>query len=198
MFWFVSAILIAIAILFLFSAFTKRTFYVDATRDQNILIAKEQLTDLEKRLAEGEINSKSYQMTREELELSLFDDLKGLETEKQAINDKSIVSYWVLLLIPVITIPLYLNLGSIPTDPKGWYMLGRSYMLLKRYPEAAKSFEKSLAIRPDLAETLLSLADALSMSNEGKLIGRPRELVNKAVSLEPQNLTALWLSGITE
>ena len=43
---------------------------------------------------------------------------------------------------------------------------------------------------------MLSLADALSMSNEGQLEGRPRELVKKALAVEPQNLTALWLSGM--
>lgn len=83
-----------------------------------------------------------------------------------------------------------------PNNAKGWYMLGRSYMVLKRYPEATKSFESSLKIKPDSAEIMLALADSLAMMNQGDITGRPGELVNKALKLEPDNLTALWLGGM--
>jgi cytochrome c-type biogenesis protein CcmH len=98
--------------------------------------------------------------------------------------------------IEKITANLKAEMESNPTDPKGWYMLGRSFMLIKSFSEAAESFDKSLSLRPDRAETMLSLADALSMENQGMLIGRPRKLVNRALTIEPENITALWLSGM--
>ncbi len=245
MFWIISAILTIIALAFILPALFRRDDVQDATREQNISIAKEQLADLELRFEQAEIEEENYQQIRDELELALFDDLKKSDTEFASNNSnkksfKIIDTLPILLLVPLIAVPVYLNLGNLnftkqfdskkaavevakasmplnadgtpdiekitanlkaemqnnPTDPKGWYMLGRSYMLLKRFPEAAESFDKSLSLRPDLAETMLSLADALSMDNKGQLIGRPRELVNKALTIEPENMTALWLSGM--
>ncbi|MEH6455693.1 MAG: c-type cytochrome biogenesis protein CcmI [Cocleimonas sp.] len=244
MFWIISAILIIIALAFILPALFKNDEVLDATREQNISIAKEQLAELELRFEQDDIDQENYQATRDELELSLFNDLKESDPVLIGSTDnnsfKNISTWIILLLIPLITIPVYLNLGNLdftkqfdpkmvaqeaaqasmplkpdgtpdiekitnnlkaemesnPTDPRGWYMLGRSYMLLERFSKAAESFDKSLALRPDLAETMLSLADALSMNNNGQLIGRPRKLVNKALSIEPQNTTALWLSGM--
>ena len=83
-----------------------------------------------------------------------------------------------------------------PDNAKGWFMLGRSYMVLKRYEDAAKSYEKSLKLKPDSADIMLSLADALAMTNQGNIEGRPVALINKALEIEPNNLTALWLGGM--
>lgn len=245
MFWIISAILLLIALAFILPSLRNRDTFQDATREQNIAIAQEQLAELELRFEQGEVTQESYEATRDELEQSLFNDLQTNEVKIKALPDKSTKmslfgTALILLLIPVITIPLYLKVGNLnftklldskqaasqaraaavpmkedgtpdidtmvanlqkkmdanPENSKGWYMLGRSYMVLKRYPEAAKSFDRAYKILPDSAETMLSLADALSMSNQGQLSGRPAELVNKALKLEPQNITALWLSGM--
>ena len=240
MFWIISAILVIIALACILPALFKKEVIQDATREQNISIAKEQLADLELRFEQGDIDEKEYQESRDELELSLFNDLQSSDAKSLKNTNKNIDAWLILLLVPLITIPVYLNLGNLnftkefdpklvaqdavresvplkadgtpdvekitqnlklemesnPTDPRGWYMLGRSYMLLKNFPEAVESFDKSLSLRPDLADTMLSLADALSMTNKGQLIGRPRKLVNRALTLEPGNITALWLSGM--
>jgi len=88
------------------------------------------------------------------------------------------------------------KLEAEPNNAKGWYMLGRSYMALKRFPEAAKSYERALKIRPESADIMLSLADSLAMVNKGEIVGRPVSLINKALQLEPNNMTALWLGGM--
>lgn len=246
MFWIISAVFIVIALASILPALLKRNEALDATREQNITIAKEQLADLELRFEQGNINQENYQLTKNELDLSLFNDLAetGLKITTTTDNNsaRAMDVLPILLLIPLIAIPLYLNLGNLnfaqqldpkvpaqgvaststsmplkpdgtpdiekitenlkeemesnPTDPKGWYMLGRAYMLLQRFPEAAASFDKSLSLHPNNAESLLSLADALSMDQQGLLLGRPRELVNKTLSIAPENTTALWLSGL--
>ncbi len=243
MFWIICAVLVLIAFAFIFPSLKKRQLDHDGSSQQNILIAQEQLADLESRFEGGEIDEESYQSTRDELEQSLFADLNDSEAIKgQSSNSKSslISMAFILLLIPVIAFPLYYRTGNItftqnidpveasklarekaipkkadgtpdietmvaglqqkletnPENAKGWYMLGRSYMVLKRYSDAAKSFERAYKLMPDSANVMLSLADSLSMSQQGSLIGRPGKLVNQALEIEPQNVTALWLSGM--
>ncbi len=88
------------------------------------------------------------------------------------------------------------KLEAQPDNAKGWYMLGRSYMVLKRFPEAAKSYDRALKLKPDSADVMLSLADSLAMANNGQITGRPATLINQALELEPINTTALWLGGM--
>jgi len=83
-----------------------------------------------------------------------------------------------------------------PNNAKGWAMLGRSYMVLKRYPEAVRSYEKALKLQPQSANLMLAVADSLAMVNNGEIKGRPIALINQALELEPKNLTALWLGGM--
>ncbi len=83
-----------------------------------------------------------------------------------------------------------------PDNAKGWYMLGRSYMVLKRYSDAVNSYEKAYQLKPNSADIMLSLADALAMTKGGNISGRPAELIDKSLSMDPNNLTALWLGGM--
>lgn len=83
-----------------------------------------------------------------------------------------------------------------PNNAKGWFMLGRSYMVLKRYPDAVKSYERALKLKPESANIMLSLADSLTMLSNGEVKSRPVELINKALELEPNNRIALWLGGM--
>jgi len=88
------------------------------------------------------------------------------------------------------------NLEKDPTNIKGWHMLGRSYLTMERYAEAADTYKKLHQIVGDEVNVLLPYADALSMSRNGKISGAPFELIKKALSRAPDNITALWLAGI--
>lgn len=88
------------------------------------------------------------------------------------------------------------KLDANPDNPDGWAMLGRSYMNMERYPDAAQAFRKLLQLQPDNVEAMLTLADALAMSNDGKVSGEAEQLALKALAKEPENVTALWLAGL--
>ncbi len=83
-----------------------------------------------------------------------------------------------------------------PDNAKGWFMLGRSYMVLKRYPDAVKAYEQVNRLMPNSPNVMLSLADAISMQNNGQIAGRPAELIEQVLKVEPENLTGLWLGGM--
>jgi len=88
------------------------------------------------------------------------------------------------------------KLEEEPNNAEGWAMLGQTFMTLKRYPDAATAFEKSYAILPDNPQVMFRYADALAMSNNSSLEGKPIELINKALKIAPRDMTGLWLSGM--
>ena len=82
-----------------------------------------------------------------------------------------------------------------PNNPKGWFLLGRTYMKLKRYDDAVRAFGKLNDLLPNNPTVLIPLADALSMQNDGKVPERAVTLLDKVLELDPENPTALWLRG---
>jgi cytochrome c-type biogenesis protein CcmH len=87
------------------------------------------------------------------------------------------------------------RLEQNPNDGAGWSMLGRSYTSLGRYKEASAAFEKATAVVTDDADLLTEYAYALSMARGGETEGKPAELLNKALQIDPQNLKTLVLAG---
>jgi len=85
-----------------------------------------------------------------------------------------------------------------PDDPQGWSMLLRSYMTMGRYPDAVKAAEHLYKLTGDDPGVLLEYADALAMANNSSMAGKPEELVKKALELDPENLTGLWLEGMAQ
>lgn len=88
------------------------------------------------------------------------------------------------------------RLRSQPDDADGWFMLGRSRMAFKRHAEAAQAFDKALALRGDVPQIMLAYADALAMSQGGRISGKPFELIKRALRIAPDNITAMWLGGM--
>jgi len=94
------------------------------------------------------------------------------------------------------------RLEKNPQDAKGWAMLGRSYIVLKRYPEAAEAYGKSYRLRSQAslaskdAAMVADYAEAMSLANDNSLEGRVMELVEQALSLNSRNEKALWLGGM--
>jgi cytochrome c-type biogenesis protein CcmH len=87
------------------------------------------------------------------------------------------------------------RLKTQPEDAEGWSMLGRSYSVLERYPEAVQAYQRALALRPKEAQIYADLADAQGMVNGRKLDGEPEKLVARALELDPDNTKALGLAG---
>lgn len=88
------------------------------------------------------------------------------------------------------------RLEENPADAEGWAMLGRSYLVLERLDDAVAAYEKAVALSNNNPNLLVDYADALAMAGgEQSLEGRPMELIEQALSLDPNNQKALWLAG---
>lgn len=87
------------------------------------------------------------------------------------------------------------RLEKNPDDLRGWAMLARSYKALRRFDEAEKAFARlGDALYTD-AGVLASYADLLAVRANGNLEGKPLQLVEKALELEPDHSMALSLAG---
>ena len=87
------------------------------------------------------------------------------------------------------------RLAKNPDDPRGWVMLARSYFVMQRMPEAAAAYAKAAAIVTDDASLFADYADALAMAQGRTLEGRPLELVDRALKIDPNQPKALAMAG---
>ncbi|MGM9490171.1 tetratricopeptide repeat protein [Ideonella sp. YS5] len=82
-----------------------------------------------------------------------------------------------------------------PGNAEGWLMLGRSYAVLGQFEPAIAAYRHVLTLEPKNAQALADLADALAVTRDGRFDGEPAQLVQQALSAEPDNLKALMLAG---
>ena len=88
------------------------------------------------------------------------------------------------------------RLEENPEDGEGWFLLSKTYMAESRYAEALEALRKTHAIYGDYPPILLGMADAMAMTRQGNLTGEPTEYIDKALAMEPENTTGLWLGGM--
>ena len=92
------------------------------------------------------------------------------------------------------------RLGNDPENPEGWYLLANTYMGMQRYQDAAESYAKTLQYLPQDAPQYAGVngqyAQALFFANQGQMNEQIRAEVDKTLSLEPFEITALGLLGI--
>ena len=87
------------------------------------------------------------------------------------------------------------RLEEEPDNLEGWKMLGQTYAIMGRFDEAKDIYAKLLAKSPDNPEALVNYADVFAMTQDGSLMGKPVELIHKALSIDPKNPKALALAG---
>lgn len=90
------------------------------------------------------------------------------------------------------------RLQKQPDDALGWTMLGRSYRYLQQNDKAVIAFEHAYKLLGDQTEIMLLYAEALAFNNNEQLAGLPAELVFKALAIDPDNVTGLWLGGMAK
>jgi cytochrome c-type biogenesis protein CcmH len=74
-------------------------------------------------------------------------------------------------------------------------MLARSYNSMEKWSEAAGAYAKTTEQSPNNADLWAEYAFATAMANGRSLEGKPMELINRALKVDPQNSKALQLAG---
>ena len=89
------------------------------------------------------------------------------------------------------------RLENQPDDINGWKMLGRSHMTLGDYAAAADAFRKAVELTAsEDAQALVSLGEAILARDNSRIEGETSGLFETALTLEPNNATALFYGGI--
>jgi cytochrome c-type biogenesis protein CcmH len=87
------------------------------------------------------------------------------------------------------------KLEKSPDNPPGWAMLGRTYKAVGRYDEAEKAFKRAGAIMESDPTLILEQAELIAIRAGGKLDGKPMELIDRALKLDPNHPQGLLLAG---
>ncbi|HCI14690.1 MAG: c-type cytochrome biogenesis protein CcmI [Gallionellales bacterium GWA2_60_142] len=87
------------------------------------------------------------------------------------------------------------KMERLPENPDGWVVLARSYSAMQRYPDAVRAYGNLVKLVPNEAQLWTDYADAAAMNNNQSLLGEPTKFLNKALELDPDNTSALALSG---
>lgn len=87
------------------------------------------------------------------------------------------------------------RLKEHPDNADGWMMLARTSAAVKDWAKSSQAFEQVNRLVPDNADVLADWADVMAAAQNGNLQGRPKELIEKALSVDPQHWKALALMG---
>ena len=88
------------------------------------------------------------------------------------------------------------RLQENPNDLEGWLVLAQTYLGLGRFANAERAYLQVLQLEGPNAATYAALGDASALANQGQLVGRPIDYINKALELDSKHPQALWLAGL--
>jgi len=87
------------------------------------------------------------------------------------------------------------KLAQEPGDLKGWTLLARAKASVGQFDGAMAAYERAVALDARNPDLWADYADAAAGQQQGRMDGRPIELIRKALALEPRHPKALLLLG---
>jgi len=206
---------------FIFPAKSKAT----SRRQMNAVIYREELDKLEAEHTAGVMISSDYEIAHAEMRQRLFQDtIEEDDQEVAGSTKKTAIGLCIFIILlssalyfsfgdviriaqrgseqPVtqegiekMVAEFAIKMEKDPSNLKGWAMLARSYRILGRNEDAAKAYARAGNFIDSDPQLLADYADVLAANANGNFAGKPLQLINQALKLDPDNLMALWLSG---
>ncbi len=87
------------------------------------------------------------------------------------------------------------KLEKEPDNIEGRVLLAKTYYTMRKFSEAAVVYERLNKLVPNEPDLMTDYADALAMSHGRSLEGKPLELVNAALKVDPTHWKALAMAG---
>ena len=194
-------------------------------RQMNAAIYRDELEKLEAERIAGTINIQEYEMSHAEMRQRLFQDTTEEDDRATMGSPaKTMIGICIFIILISVGLYIFLGDGvrvaqqasqkpvsqeavqkmvaefaaKMEKDPdnlKGWAMLARSYRILGQTQDAAKAYGRAGVYLDSDPELLAEYADTLATIANGNFSGKPLQLINQALKIDPNNFLALWLSG---
>jgi cytochrome c-type biogenesis protein CcmH len=78
-----------------------------------------------------------------------------------------------------------------------WSMLGRAYKHIGQYVLSAEALAQAVKISPT-AQLMLEQSEVIALANNQTFTPEARDLVMRALEMEPENVNVLWFAGVAE
>lgn len=88
------------------------------------------------------------------------------------------------------------RLKKTPDDAQGWRMLGWSYASLDRNADAAKAFERSVALDGKNAAVLAQYGESLVRVANGVLTAEAEKIFERSLAIDPKEPRSLFFRGL--
>jgi cytochrome c-type biogenesis protein CcmH len=192
--------------------------------DVNAGVYRDQFAELDRDLAAGTLTPDDHAQARAELQRRLLDDVSAQDTPAAATAGMRATALVLALALPLAAAGMYAWRGSPQAldplvtrapqqqdvekmvadlaarmekepDPRGFVVLARSYRAMGRLPQAQAAFERIGPALQDNATLLAEYADVLATRAMGNFDGKPMEMLNQALKLEPENPMAMSLAA---
>ncbi|WP_219406007.1 c-type cytochrome biogenesis protein CcmI [Pseudomonas sp. Colony2] len=191
----------------------------------NVALYQERVAELQTQQTEGVLDAAQLDSGRAEAARELLADTEGVEKPRESRLGKPL-PVLAAFLVPVLGVALYLHYGASdkveltrefsqppvsmedmtrrleraaaaqPDSPEGLYFLGRAYMAQDRSADAAKIFERTVALAGRQPELLGQWAQAQYFADNKQWSPKVQALTDEALKLDPKEVTSLGLLGI--
>ncbi|ALI03046.1 c-type cytochrome biogenesis protein CcmI [Pseudomonas sp. FW306-02-F02-AA] len=191
----------------------------------NVALYQERVAELQAQQAEGVLDATQMSAGRDEAARELLADTEGVDTGRVSRLGKPL-PVLAAILVPVLGLGLYLHFGASdkveltrefaqapqsmeemtrrleravaaqPDSAEGLYFLGRTYMAQDRPGDAAKIFERTVALAGRQPELLGQWAQAQYFADNKKWSEKIQALTDEALKADPKEVTSLGLLGI--
>ncbi|MCU1752560.1 c-type cytochrome biogenesis protein CcmI [Pseudomonas sp. 6D_7.1_Bac1] len=191
----------------------------------NVALYQERVAELQTQQAEGVLDAAQMSAGRDEAARELLADTEGADTGRVSRLGKPL-PLLAAILVPVLGLGLYLHFGASdkveltrefaqapqsmeemtrrleravaaqPDSAEGLYFLGRTYMAQDRPADAAKIFERTVALAGRQPELLGQWAQAQYFADNKKWSDKVQTLTDEALKADPKEVTSLGLLGI--
>jgi len=191
----------------------------------NVALYQERVAELAAQQAAGVLDEAQMAKGRDEAARELLADTEGAEAPRQGHLGKAL-PLLAALLVPLLALGLYLHFGAAdkveltqefaeapksmeemtarlervvqaqPDSAEAVYFLGRAYMAEQRPADAARTFERAVALAGRQPELLGQWAQALYFAADKKWSPQLQALTDQALKADPNEVTSLGLRGI--
>jgi len=191
----------------------------------NVALYQERIAELGAQREAGVLDAEQLAKGRDEAARELLADTEGTDAPRQGRLGKPL-PLLAAVLVPVLGLGLYLHFGAAdkveltrefaqapknlqdmtsrlertvaaqPDSAESLYFLGRAYMADERPADAAKAFERTVALAGRQPEVLGQWAQALYFANGKQWSPQLQALSDEALKADPNEVTSLGLLGI--